>query len=65
MRGEGEREDRPRLGGPRAGPTLGGGGSLLVLRFAVLAGTDPTRLLDAVTRAQVDKGAVESACGYA
>jgi hypothetical protein len=65
MRWKGEREsdqveDRRGLGRPRGGLALGGGGILLVLLFAVLTGTDPTQLLDAVTQVGVETGPFES-----
>jgi uncharacterized protein len=65
MRWRGEREsdqveDRRRLGRPRGGLALGGGGILLVLLVAMLTGTDPMQLLDAATQVQVGTGATES-----
>jgi len=64
MRWKGEREsdqveDRRRVGVPRGGLALGGGAILLLLLFAVLTGADPTQLLDAATRVQVETGALE------
>ena len=65
MRWKGEREsdqveDRRRLGRPRGGLAIGGGGLLLVLLIALLTGTDPTQLLDVATRVEVGTGPSES-----
>jgi hypothetical protein len=64
MRWRGEREsdrveDRRGMAMPRGGIALGGGGLLLVVAFALLTGSDPVQLLEAVSQVQVETGARE------